>query len=59
MILEESLVESPLVQIVWQRLQLIYMVHVVLQYATDVKNMIIKNLRLGFWGRNKNATSLY
>ena len=27
----------------------LYMVHVVLQYATDVKNMIIKNLRLRFW----------
>ena len=35
------------------------MVHVVLQYATDVKNLIIKNLRLRFLGKNKNATSLY
>ena len=34
------------------------MVHVVLQYATDVKNLIIKNLRQ-ILGKNKNATSLY
>ena len=37
----------------------LYMVHVILQYATDVKNLIIKNLRLRFWGENKNATSLH
>ena len=36
----------------------LYMVHVVLQYATDVKNLIIKNLRLRFWGKNMNVTSL-
>ena len=36
----------------------LYMVHV-LQYVTDVKNMIIKKLRLIFWGGNKNVTSLY
>ena len=29
------------------------------QYATDVRNMIVKNLRLRFWGKNKNATALY
>ena len=37
----------------------LYMVHIILQYATDVKNLIIKNLRLRFWGENKNATSLH
>ena len=31
----------------------LYRVHVVGQYATDVHNMIINNLRLGFWGKNK------
>ena len=36
----------------------LYMVHVVLQYATDVKNPIIKNLRQ-ILGTNKNVTSLY
>ena len=34
----------------------LYWVHV-LQYATDVKNLVIKILRLRFWGKNKNATS--
>ena len=33
------------------------MVHVVLQYATDVKNLIIKNLRQSCW-KNKNVASL-
>ena len=37
----------------------LYRVHVVLQYATDVKNLIIRNLRLRFLGKNKNVTSLY
>ena len=32
-----------------------YMVHVVLQYATDVNNLIIKNLRLRIWGKDKNC----
>ena len=36
----------------------LYMVRIVLQYATDVKNLIIKNLRLRFLGGNMNATSL-
>ena len=36
----------------------LYRVHVVLQYATDVKNLKINSLRLRFWGKNKNATSL-
>ena len=30
---------------------LIYMVHVVLQYATDLKNIIIRKLRLRVWGK--------
>ena len=37
----------------------LYMVRIVLQYATDVKNLIIKNLRLRFLGKNKNVTFLY
>ena len=37
----------------------VYMVHVVLQYATVVKNLIIRNLRLRFWGKNNNSTSLH
>ena len=30
-----------------------------IQNATYVENLKIKNLRLRFWGKNKNATSLY
>lgn len=30
-----------------------------IQHATDVNNLIIKNLRLRFLGKHKNATSLY
>ena len=37
----------------------LYRVHVVLPYAADVKNLIIKILRMRFWGKNKTATSLY
>ena len=37
----------------------LYRVHVVVQYATDVKNFIVKNLSLTFCGKDKNATSLY
>ena len=36
----------------------LYMVHVVLQYAIDVKNLIVNNLRQ-ILEKNKNATSLY
>ena len=32
---------------------LMYMVHVVLQYATEVNNTILKNLILRFWGKIK------
>ena len=35
------------------------MVHVVLQYAIDVENLIIKNLRLIVGGKYNNVTSLY
>ena len=28
-----------------------------IQYATDVKNMIFKNLRLRFWEKNKYVTT--
>ena len=34
-------------------------VYVSLQYATDVKNLIIMNLRLRLSEKNENATSLY
>ena len=34
-----------------------YRVHVVLQYATDVMNLIIKLRQI--WGKDKNATSLH
>ena len=37
----------------------LYMGHVVLQYAIDVENLIIKNLRLRFWRKNKIVTYLY
>ena len=30
---------------------------VVVQYATDVKNLIINNLRQRFWGKHRNVTS--
>ena len=35
------------------------MVHLILQYATDVEDLLIKNLIPRFWGKYKNATSLY
>ena len=37
----------------------LYMGHVVLQYAIDVENLIIKNLRLIVGGKYNNVTSLY
>ena len=37
----------------------LYMVRIVLQYATDVKNLIIKNLRLRFWGKIRLWPLLY
>ena len=29
----------------------LYRVHIVIQYATVVRNLIIRNLRLRFWGK--------
>ena len=37
---------------------LIYMVHVVLQYATDVNNLIIKNSRLRCFGEKVRTRAL-